>query len=788
MNHSAKPEPTALEKLQELLRTLFQFELSDLDFGIYRLFRLKQDELKAFIEKQLPETADKAFAEMTGSDSKQLSKDVERLAERIRSEVDPDAILDNGVVKDEVRSIKAKAIKELITEYETKKSKLDSVHVTEEQKQDVFNHLYNFFSRYYDACDFIPRRFYGARSQYAVPYSGAETNFHWANKDQHYVKTAEAFRDYAFTIEALGGPFRVRFVITSANIPKDNTKGERRYFFPLSHEITYDKESKTLRVPFHYRLPIDAELKSGSSPGGEDEQAKKVTGDKLQESLLRQVQESVLSKGKDVVLANRLAQVVNEEEVERDGAEPLTLLLKRLRHFAQRHTRDYFIHKNLKIFLSTELEFYIKDQILHLGDIEGDLEAKRRMLRVFRHLADDLVTFLSQIEDVQLHLFEKRKFVLRTDYLVTIANIPKELRKEILDPKAGARQLDEWKHLYAFNDCAELLGWKGKLTEAFLDKHPTLVISTANYDEAFKSRLLESFNNLDEVIDGLLVHAENFQALNCLKRKFSARTQCIYIDPPYNTGKDGFIYKDRYQHSSWLAMMQQRSEAARGFLSAGGVILSSIGDHELHRLLELGSVVFGEENHLATFIWNTDGNIDNQSKIKQNHEYVVAFARELASVPAPAVIDPNVGQQSKLFKEKIENTIVKNGPANPESQIVLPVGFPADFEKGVIVPGKAEYPKFGKAVKVKNWKLSQPLSIRSGWSSLELINEFIRNGMKSIRDSKGQVTTFIVKQTGAPYVIKERSAEQGHVVTVLRGMGSTQSMAGQLRNMGIKFD
>src|SRR5437867_2185273 len=107
MNHSPKPEPTALQKLQELLRTLFQFELSDLDFGIYRLFRLKQDELKAFIEKQLPQTVDKTFAEMTGSDAKQLSKEVEHLAERIRTEVDPDAILDSGAVKEEVRSIKA---------------------------------------------------------------------------------------------------------------------------------------------------------------------------------------------------------------------------------------------------------------------------------------------------------------------------------------------------------------------------------------------------------------------------------------------------------------------------------------------------------------------------------------------------------------------------------------------------------------------------------------------------------------------------------------------------------
>ncbi len=637
LNYSPKSEPTALEKLQDLLRTLFQFELSDLDFGIYRLFRLKQEELKSFIEKQLPQTVDKAFAEMTGSDSKQLSKEVEHLAGRIRNEVDPDAILDSGVVKDEVRNIKAKAIKELIAEYETKKSKMDTLHVTEEQKRDVFNHLYNFFSRYYDACDFIPRRFYGARSQYAVPYSGAETHFHWANKDQHYVKTAEAFRDYAFTVEALEGPFRVRFIITSANVPKDNTKGERRYFFPLSHEITYDKDCKTLRVPFHYRLPIATELKSGSTSGGEDEQAKNLTGDKLQDSLLRQLQESVLSKIKDAALANRLAQVVNEEEVERDGAEPLTLFLKRLRHFAKRNTTDYFIHKNLKRFFTEELEFFIKDQILHLGDIEGDLEAKFRMLRAFRHLANDLITFLSQIEDVQLRLFEKRKFVLRTDYLVTIANIPKELRKEILDPKRGSKQLAEWKSLYRFNECGEFLNWKGKLTEDFLDKHSTLVVNTANFDPMFKERLLRSFDDLDLATDGILINAENYQALRLLEPKLYECVAGIYIDPPYNTGSDEFIYKDSYQHSSWICMMLGRLEVAKRLLAPNGLVFVQIGDQENHRLRLLGEEVFPSRKNSVVVrrgVKNVQAQFKDIEQLALGHDTIHIFAkREGLRVP-----------------------------------------------------------------------------------------------------------------------------------------------------------
>ena len=627
-----KQEPTSLEKLQELLRSLFQFDLSDLDFGIYRLFRIKQDELKAFIERQLPETVEGAFAGVAGRDIRTLTAEVARLAERVRTEIDPHALLDNGAIKQEFRNINAARIKELVLDYETKKAKLDAVRVTEEQKLDVFNHLFNFFSRYYDAGDFIPKRFFGGRDRYAVPYNGAETYFHWANKDQHYVKTAEAFRDYAFTVEALGGPFRVRFVITAANVPKDNTKGDRRYFFPLPAEATYDTETKTFRLPFHYRLPTATEVQGGNgrSAGEEDdqEQPKRLNGDKLQEAVLQAALPDVLAAVPEPALAGALATVINRQAVDGDGTEPVSLLLKRCRHFTRRNTSDYFIHKNLQKFLTEELEFYLKDQILHVGDLEGDFEGKRRMLRAFRHVAFDLIAFLSQIEDVQLRLFEKRKFVLRTDYLVTVANVPKPLRKEILDPQRGARQLAEWKRLYAFDQCAELLGWKGKLTEAFLERHPTLVVNTANFDAEFRDTLLESFEDLEAVTDGCLVKSENYQALRLLECGLYERVRCVYIDPPYNTGSDEFIYKDAYRHSSWLAMIKERLTLARRLLAQDGSIFVSIDDNEVGNLRDVMDEVFGVENFVATVIWQKVFSPKSSAKhFSEDHDFLVVFAR-----------------------------------------------------------------------------------------------------------------------------------------------------------------
>jgi len=152
----------ALEQLQSLLRDLFQYDCADLDFRIYRLLRLKRDDVEAFLGEQLPRRVDEAFRGAAGEERGKLEKELAELAARIRKEVSEEALLADGAIVPD-------------------------------------------FSRYYEAGDFIPKRRYGAREAYAVPYNGEEVLFHWANKDQHYVKTAEAFRDYAFTVDGLGG-------------------------------------------------------------------------------------------------------------------------------------------------------------------------------------------------------------------------------------------------------------------------------------------------------------------------------------------------------------------------------------------------------------------------------------------------------------------------------------------------------------------------------------------------------------------------------------------------------
>ena len=238
----------SLNRLKTLFRELFQIDTADLDFGLYRLFRLKRAEIDEFLDKQLPAEVKKAFASVTDAERESLKKEVEKLASQARESVADDAILPMGQPNPKYAETKA------VKEYVEACRRLETAEISEAQQADVFNQLYAFFSRYYDDGDFIPRRFFGAHSAYAVPYNGEEVFFHWANKDQYYVKSGEAFRDYAFTVSTLYGEYRVRFKIVEATTPRDNTKGDTRFFFPQAKDATFDKTTRTFTLPLNTPL------------------------------------------------------------------------------------------------------------------------------------------------------------------------------------------------------------------------------------------------------------------------------------------------------------------------------------------------------------------------------------------------------------------------------------------------------------------------------------------------------------------------------------------------------
>lgn len=191
---------------------------------------------------------------------------------------------------------------------------------------------------------------------------------------------------------------------------------------------------------------------------------------------------------------------------------------------------------------------------------------------------------------------------------------------------------------------------------------------------------------------------------------------------------------------------------------------------------------------MCSFCWCTDGNFDNQAKIKRCHQYILMYAKREQAFPAPPVIDPSIPKTSKLYNSEIRNTIVKNGPKNPISEVEIPVGFPCDFEEGKILASNVVWPQYSNDIVVQNKQVTLKTIAKTGWSSKAQLIEFINNGFKPIIDLKGQLTVFTITRTGAIEAVKKRSESQSHVISVLNNLGGSQKANVSLGSLSKYFD
>ena len=183
---------------------------------------------------------------------------------------------------------------------------------------------------------------------------------------------------------------------------------------------------------------------------------------------------------------------------------------------------DYFIHKDLGGFLRRELDFYIKNEVMHLDDIENAnapaVASYLAKIKVLRKIAGKLIDFLAQLEDFQKKLWLKKKFVVETNYCITLDHVPEELYPEIVINEA---QLNEWIKLFAIDEIKSTqLGFSRPLKAAFLKANNKLVLDTRFFDDNFKARLVASIKNFDEQCDGLLIHSFNSHALSLIAEKY----------------------------------------------------------------------------------------------------------------------------------------------------------------------------------------------------------------------------------------------------------------------------
>jgi adenine-specific DNA-methyltransferase len=127
--------------------------------------------------------------------------------------------------------------------------------------------------------------------------------------------------------------------------------------------------------------------------------------------------------------------------------------------------------------------------------------------------------------------------------------------------------------------------------------------------------------------DNLIVKGNNLVVLHSLRKRYAGKIKLIYIDPPYNTGNDGFGYNDRFNHSSWLTFMKNRLEVSRDLLSNDGSIWITLDDNEFAYLRVLMDEVFGRDNFKATFVWHHRKSSQNDIDVSLSHNYTVCFSK-----------------------------------------------------------------------------------------------------------------------------------------------------------------
>ena len=518
------------DKFVAKLQEIFMMDHAELDFGIYRIMNQKRDEIQHFLQVDLLPQVKQAL-QGDGGNTQQATQRMAEI-EQMFAGMDIETLPDSNPN---------------VAEYKKLKAQLAQGGNAADMEGEVFSHLVTFFSRYYDGGDFLSKRRYKDNT-YAIPYNGEEVKLHWANSDQYYIKTSEYFRNYTFVLPT--SRKKVHFVLKDASTEQNNNRAannmERRFALwePENEgeqviEVTADGE---LNIYFTYELMPKATK---------------------QKDLLAAALETITP-----LVPADFEEVLTAKAPTKDNPNR-TLLEKHLTDYTAKNSFDYFIHKDLGGFLSRELDFYIKNEVLHIDDLDPQhINSQLSIVKAIKQVGQKIIQMLAQLENFQKKLWLKKKFVVQSDYCITLDRVPEKLYPEVI---ANEAQRKEWVRLFAIDEIkGDMMteAYSEPLTIEFLKQNKFLVLDTAFFDAKFKHQLVKSMENIDEQTNGLLIKSENFQALRLLQEKYRRAISCIYIDPPFNLKQNGdFLYRTDYKDSTWCSLLQNRLDESTSFFS-----------------------------------------------------------------------------------------------------------------------------------------------------------------------------------------------------------------------------
>ena len=295
----------------------------------------------------------------------------------------------------------------------------------------------------------------------------------------------------------------------------------------------------------------------------------------------------------------------------------------------------------------------------------------------------------------------------------------------------------------------------------------------------------------------LFFTGDNLEVLRHLQNNYQNKIDVIYIDPPYNTGSDGFVYPDSFEysddklkemfgmnddqvarlksiqgkasHSAWLTFMYPRLALAKRLLKENGIIFTSIDQNEYSDLESLYLELYGESNRLYPLIWKLPRGI-NAGIVAKAHEYILIFSKNQDKLSYFNTQSNDVS---------VDRTNKKIDSRHPLSAITFPAGIDYEGPDQVItgkIDGNEEIFIEGKMI-FKKGKLTQPVTLKAGWTMKNFIEKWIAG--EKVTDTKGQkIKRFFFKKNGKLYSEKEKKV--GSVKSILNGVGDNQNARDEL--------
>lgn len=607
----------------ELMTELFQLDEAEaLDFGLYRIIRRQNREIRAFIGEVVTAHGQKTLQggrlsallteTFASADHEATAEDQFRIVE-LEKDLGIKPVMNLPEREALLASLeKIPMAAQLVADYRSRLENRAAAKTATTDQAEVLNRLYQFFSRHYQDGDFIVERRYGRDGSRYIRSTGEDTEFHWATEEMYYIKSGDIFTD--FPVKLLKGQ-RLLFTVEAESLQK--TRAELK---------PSDKA--------HYEL-------DAVTPGA----------DGLFKVSLKYLKGAQSDKQKDEIA------VAAQKACGGDAVE-----IKRwLNHFIARNQSDFFIHKRLKEALLEDLDIFLKTEVLDADQLLADGDLPRRVTkvaRIVRRVGQQIIDFLAALEDFQKALWEKKKLVFATRYVITLDRIDKLAGREWLETwleQIVAGQREEWRAL-GLGDidtpAACRVEIHGDLLTPDRTRYLPLPVDTGNFHDEFKWALLAAVTReegLDAALDGVAIHSDNWQALNTLASKYREQVKCCYIDPPYNTDAGPIAYKNGYRSASWIAMMQDRLLTARSFLKADGVLCVTIDDYEQKTLGLLLERVFGYDSiaGVVTIRINPSGR-PKPSGFAVSHEYAYFVRNSLNSTLEKLERTPD---QMKRYKE-----------------------------------------------------------------------------------------------------------------------------------------